>query len=203
MDMHVPYIVSSAEHVPDLLDKLCFDRFHVSQLFSRAIDQTRRAEVRQLRKEGDDRLKGTRYLWLRAMTSLPRKLRQQLASLLESAGAVGEVWTIKEAASKLWHYKSRTWAMKAWRALCQAARSIDAPALQRAIDTVLRHLPGIVNSVVHGVTNATSESINSRVQALKKRANGYRSRARFRDAIMFHLGGLDLYPRCFNPLKSQ
>ena len=74
-------------------------------------------------------------------------------------------------------------------------RSVQAPALQRAIDTILRHLFGIVNAIVLGVTNARSESVNSRVQALEKRANGYRSRARFREAILFHLGGLDLYPR--------
>ena len=45
----------------------------------------------------------------------------------------------------------------------------------------------IVNAVVHRVTNASSESINARVQALKKRANGYRNRERFRNAIYFHL----------------
>ena len=62
---------------------------------------------------------------------------------------------------------------------------------------------GIVNAIVLGVTNASSESINSRVQALKRRANGYRSRPRFRDAILFHLGGLDLYPKCLRPLETQ
>ena len=71
------------------------------------------------------------------------------------------------------------------------------------MNTVLRHLFGIINAIVHGVTNAGSESVNSRVQALKKRANGYRSRARFRDAIMFHLGGLDLYPAATVPHKCQ
>ncbi len=62
---------------------------------------------------------------------------------------------------------------------------------------------GIVNAIANGVSNAGSESVNSRVQALKRRANGYRSRARFRDAIMFHLGGLALYPAIAVPLKSQ
>lgn len=43
-------------------------------------------------------------------------------------------------------------------------------------------------------TNAGAESVNSKVQALKRHANGYRNRARFRDAIYFHCGRLDLYP---------
>ncbi|MEL6430305.1 MAG: transposase, partial [Planctomycetota bacterium] len=63
------------------------------------------------------------------------------------------------------------------------------------------YMIGIVNAVVHRATNASAEGINSRVQALKKRANGYRNRARFRDAILFHLGGLDLYPRASHHTK--
>ncbi len=195
MDMHKPYIYSAASFVPDILNRLCFDRFHVAQMFSKAVDQQRRSETKRLMKEGDDSLKGTRYLWLRQMAGLPKKLRTQLAVLLETATSVGDVWAIKEAASKLWHYKSKTWAQKAWVALCKAARQLEIPALDKVIDTILLHLFGIVNAITLKASNAASESINSRVQALKKRANGYRSRQRFREAIMFHLGGLDLYPR--------
>ena len=37
------------------------------------------------------------------------------------------------------------------------------------------------------------------IQWLKYTARGYRNRERFRNAIYFHLGGLDLYPR---PVRS-
>ena len=60
---------------------------------------------------------------------------------------------------------------------------------------VREHLWGIVNAVVKGVTNATSESLNAKVQWVKKNACGFRNRERFRTAILFHCGGLDLYPR--------
>lgn len=35
----------------------------------------------------------------------------------------------------------------------------------------------------------------SKIQEVKYRARGYRNRANFRRAILFHCGGLDLYPR--------
>ncbi len=38
------------------------------------------------------------------------------------------------------------------------------------------------------------ESMNSRSQRIKARASGYRNRQRFKTAILFHLGGLELYP---------
>ena len=37
---------------------------------------------------------------------------------------------------------------------------------------------------------------NAKIQAAKRRACGFRNRARFRTAIYFHCGGLDLYPKC-------
>lgn len=57
------------------------------------------------------------------------------------------------------------------------------------------HLWGIVNAVVLKATNAHLEAVNAKIQALEKRACGFRNRARFRHAILFHCGGLDLYPR--------
>ena len=59
---------------------------------------------------------------------------------------------------------------------------------------IKRHLHGILNAIVLGVTNARSEGINSRIQWIKYTARGFRNRDRFRTAIYFHLGGLDLYP---------
>ena len=61
--------------------------------------------------------------------------------------------------------------------------------------TLREHLWGIVNAIVLGVTNAHLEAVNAKIQKLKARACGYRNRARFREAILFHCGGLDLYPQ--------
>ena len=56
------------------------------------------------------------------------------------------------------------------------------------------HLWGIINAVRHKATNAGAESVNAKIQRVKRMACGHRNRRRFRTAIMFHLGGLDLYP---------
>jgi transposase len=42
---------------------------------------------------------------------------------------------------------------------------------------------------------ATAEGLNSRIQAIRVSARGYRNRENFKTAIYFHLGGLDLYPQ--------
>jgi transposase len=73
----------------------------------------------------------------------------------------------------------------------------DRPLLEpirKVAAMIKRHLNGIVNAIVLGVTNARSEGINAKIQWLKYTARGFRNRDRFRAAIYFHLGGLDLYP---------
>jgi transposase len=48
------------------------------------------------------------------------------------------------------------------------------------------------------VNNGGAESINSRIKMIMVRSRGFRNKTRFRNAIYFHLGGLDLYPEGFN-----
>jgi transposase len=68
--------------------------------------------------------------------------------------------------------------------------------MKKVAQTISGHLWGIVNAIVLKRSNALAESTNSRIQRVKSRACGFGNRERFRTAIMFHLGQLDLYPRC-------
>jgi transposase len=36
--------------------------------------------------------------------------------------------------------------------------------------------------------------LNSKIKTIKVRSRGFRNKERFKNAIYFHLGGLDLYP---------
>ncbi|HED66872.1 MAG TPA: hypothetical protein ENJ09_15120 [Planctomycetes bacterium] len=69
-----------------------------------------------------------------------------------------------------------------------------AQAVRKAARTICDPLWGIVNGIVLNVTNAGAEGLNAKIQRLKKTACGYRNRERFRNAIYFHFGGLELYP---------
>ena len=59
---------------------------------------------------------------------------------------------------------------------------------------IRKHLCGIVNAIILRATNGPAEGINSRIKTVKVRSRGFRNRERFANAILFHLGGLDLYP---------
>lgn len=194
MDMWKAYINSTHAHVPQAEDKICYDKFHVAKHLGDAVDKVRRSENRDLRERGDDRLTGTKYAWLQHPDKMSEQRWADFAEVRDSALKTARAWSIKEAAMLLWGYVSRAWAEKAWKQwLGWASRSKLKPVIYAA-RMIRKHLRGILNAIVHGVTNASSESVNSKIQRIKRQACGFRNRERFRHAIYFHCGGLDLYP---------
>jgi transposase len=103
-------------------------------------------------------------------------------------------WAIKEHARSLWDYVSPAWAKKAWKKWIGWALRSRLEPIKKVARMVRTHLQGILNAVVLGATNATAESLNAKIQHVKRMACGFRNRERFRNAIYFHLGSLDLYP---------
>jgi transposase len=194
MDMWPAYIKATREAIEDADRKIAFDRFHVAQYLGKGVDQVRRDEHRQLLKAGDPQLKGTKYQWLRSPANMSWHQRRAFTSLRNSTLKTARAWAMKDFAAQLWHYKHRTWAMKGWKRLINwMSRSRLAP-MKKVSSTLKKHLWGIINAVVLNADNSHAESINSRIKTVKTRARGFRNKQRFRDAIYFHLGGLQLYP---------
>ena len=168
--------------------------FHVAKHLGDAVDKVRRRENRDLRERGDDRLAGTKYAWLQHPDNMSEQRWDDFAAVRDSALKTARAWAIKETAMTLWGYLRRGWAEKAWKQwLGWASRSKLKPVVAAA-RMIRKHLRGILNAIVHRATNAASESVNAKIQKIKRQACGFRNRERFRNAIYFHCGGLDLYP---------
>ena len=194
MDMWPAYIKATRDALTDADQKIAFDRFHVAQYLGKAVDQVRRQEHRQLMKQGDERMKGSKYHWLRNRSNMSWHQQRNFSALRQSSLKTARAWAIKELAAQLWEYRSRTWAYKGWKRLINwMARSRLKP-MQQTAKTLRKHLWGILNAVILGVNNSHAESMNSRIKTVKTRARGFRNKQRFRNAIYFHLGGLQLYP---------
>lgn len=194
MDMSAAYMGATKDAIPDAEKKIAFDKFHVAKHLGDGVDKVRRQEHRELRALGDESLTKTRYLWLTHPANLRADQWLDLRVLRESNLRTARAWALKETAMQLWDYTSRTWAEKGWmRWYGWAIRSRLEP-MKKVGKMIKTHLWGIINAVVTRATNARAEGLNSIVQWMKYTARGYRNRERFRVAIYFHLGGLDLYP---------
>jgi transposase len=194
MDMCAAYVRSTREHVEAAASKICFDRFHVAKLLNDAVNTVRKQENRALEAAGEYAPKGTKYVWTQNPENMPQNRRVMFDLLRDGSLKAGRAWAIKDAARWLWSYATRGWAVKAWkRWIAWAMRSRLEP-MKHVARTIRDQLWGIVNAIVLRVTNAAAESQNAKIQWIKKQACGFRSRERFRNAIYFHLGGLDLAP---------
>jgi len=194
MDMWPAYIKATLDHIPDARSKIAFDKFHVAKYLGAAVDKVRKQEHRALMSEGWEDLKGTKYHWLTNLSKLGRKRQCEFKVLRESTLKTARAWAIKDLAMRLWNYVSQTWAEKRWKQWLSWAVRCRLEPIRQVARIIKKHLWGIINAVLLKVTNGGAESINSRIKMIKIRSRGFRNKARYINAIYFHLGGLDLYP---------
>ena len=194
MDMHEAYVQAALAKVPDAEHKIVFDLYHIMQHMGQAVDEVRRKEHQTLVGEGDHRLARTRYMWLYGKENVPRKYWATYYALRNSDLKTAKAWAIKENLRHLWHYKRVSTAQAHWRSWYFWATHCRLEPVIKVAKMLKRRLTQVLNYFTHRITNALSEGINSRVEAIKNAARGYRNAERFKIMIWFRLGGLDLYP---------
>lgn len=199
MDMWSPYIRATQAHVPGAAGKIVFDKFHVVRHLVEAVDKVRRQEQAKLRRQGDDRLTGTKYRWLKGAATRTEDDERQIHDLSKAGFKVGRAWAIKEAALELWDYVSATWARKYFKRWYFWATHSQLTPIVRVAKMMKRHLDGILAYLKTRRTNAITEGLNAMIQEIKYRARGYRNRKSFRRAILFHCGGLNMEPTHSKP----
>ena len=181
-------------HVPTADEKIVFDKFHIAQLFGNALDQIRRMESRRLGSHGDFTLKGTRYMWLQHPGTFTREETREFEALRVRHQRMARAWVLKETAMAIFDLKAAWAARRNFALWFQWAIRSQLEPMKRVARTLLRHWDQIENYFRHRITNACLEATNTTIQQVKRRSRGFRNRDRFREAIYFHCGGLDLYP---------
>jgi len=177
------------------LSLVCFDRFHVSQLFNKALDKVRREEYQSLTAAGKENpLKKARYGLLKNsnLTDNRSSKRKDILSITRMHLKTARAWQMKETANTLWNFTYMGAAEKNWKSLLWWLSHCRIPEMVKVGRTVKKHLWGILNAIRLQTTNALSESVNNSIQRIKRLACGFRNKKRFITDILFHFGGLDM-----------
>jgi transposase len=194
MDMWDPYIASTKENLKDADRKIVFDKFHIAKHLGEAVDQVRRQENKQLRADGDDRLVGTKYDWLRHPANFTTEAWVRFKSLRESTLKTARAWAMKETMMLLFNHRytasARSFFQRwyGWASRCRLKPMIEVAAMLK------RRIENVLTFIKHRITNAASESLNAKIQWVKYTARGFRNQKNFIHAIYFHCGGLDMAP---------
>jgi transposase len=159
MDMHAPYIAAVREAVPGGMSKIIFDKFHVAALWSKGVDLVRREEHRKLRAEGDQRLTGSKYLWLRNPTQMSDETWEEFEELRESNLRTARAWAIKETAMAVWGAHVDEDALRGdWKRVLNWAMRSKLEPIKRVARTIREHFEGVMQAQLHDITNASSET---------------------------------------------
>ena len=210
MDMWDPYIAATKAHVPEAEKKIVFDRFHVMRHVVDAVDKVRKNENKRLSSMGEEILKGTKYLWLWSEENIPEWRQEEFNTLRTKDLRVCKAWAIKENLRNMWDYRYEANMRKFFKKWYYWATHSRLKPVVKAAKTLKSHVDNIVTYARHRITNALGESVNAKIEKIKRLACGFRNRSNYRTAIYFHCSGLDLFPRpttvgnlCFRPASTQ
>jgi transposase len=194
MDMWEAYIGSVYRYLPDPDSKVVIDKFHIARQLNRAVDLVRTQESQELLRRGRRDLVGTKYYWLRNPESFTDEGWEAFQSLRESTLRTARAWALKETAMAIYDCETAGQADLRFEKWYRWAIRSRLEPMKRVARTLRWYWMHIRTWFKHRVTNAGAEGLNSLIQRVKVMCRGFRNRERFKNAIYFHLGGLDLYP---------
>jgi len=184
MDMSTAFSSAVEEHLPGVA--IVFDRYHVSALMNKGIEDLRREQQSQLDEEGQKALKGTRFLLLKNYETLDQEKQTRLAQLLQANAPLLTIHTMKEQFREFWEKDSIDQAIPFLDAWCTDAENSGVKELKKIATTLMHHSHGLLNYYFHRISCGLVEGINNKIKTLKRQAYGFRDMTYFK-LRLYHL----------------
>ena len=199
MDMSASYQKAVRTAAPAA--QIVFDRFHVQQLVSRALDETRRTMVRELKgTQWAKDVKNLRYVLLRHGEALSIEDLDRLDQLKLSAKKLFRAHERKEDLVAIMDEQDpeeATRMLRRW--LGWAARS-RLPQFVKVGRTIRKHFDDIVRYFQERLSNGLAEGINNKIRVAARMAYGFPSAGALIATVFLIAGGIKPKPQL--PLPS-
>ena len=176
-DMWQPYVDVVKDNAPNAL--LVFDKFHIVQHLSKAVDQVRRDEIREKGAEHKTLMNKTRYIWLKNPWNLTEKQKGRLSELEKLNLKINRAYLLKESFRKFWDYRNPVWAKHYldkwfWWATHSRLQPIRdfAWMLRRRQDDLLNYFNAPID-------NGTVEGLNNKAKIISHKAYGFRTASNY------------------------
>jgi transposase len=177
-DMAGGYIAAVQELLPKAT--LVFDHFHIIKLMNDKLTSLRRDMYHELKdKLHRDVIKGTRWLLVKNPENLKITDKVDEVTKLNAALKLNEslakAYYLKDELRQFWCQKSKAQAEKFLEAWCRRASATGIKQLQTMSKTLRQHRQGLLNWYEEQISTGPLEGINNKIEALKRRAYGYRN----------------------------
>jgi transposase len=172
---------------------ICLDTFHVVQWATAALDEVRREVWNTARRAGQTAeakaVKGARFALWRNPEDLSSRQQATLAQIAHTNEPLYRAYLLKEQlrqALKL-PVDEALALLERWLAWARRSR---LPAFVKLAQQIAAHLSGIAAALAFGLSNARTESVNTRIRLIARRAFGFHSPQALIALSLLALGGL-------------
>jgi transposase len=172
VDMWEPFRHSLEQWVPKC--QIIYDKFHILQHASKAVDEVRRAEFFRKGGPARDIVKGKRWLLLSSWVNLERRAKRQLNQLFALNRRVMKADLLKESLTRLWDYIYEGAMLRYLQSWIDQLRWQRLAPMEKLAAMLLKHLEGILNYCKTKVPMGVVEAVNGNIKALLRRGRGYR-----------------------------
>jgi transposase len=172
VDMWEPFRQSLEQWVPQC--QIIYDKFHILQHASKAVDEVRRAEFFRKGGAARDIVRGKRWLLLSSWVNLDRSKKRQLNQLFALNRRVMKAYLLKESLAGLWDFIYEGAMLRYLQSWIDQLRWQRLAPMEKLAKLLLNHLQGILNYCRTKVPMGVVEAVNGNIKALLRRGRGYR-----------------------------
>jgi len=180
-----------AEQIPAALHVL--DRFHIMRNMNMALDEVRRAEVAQLRRDGyEPILTKARWCLLKRPENLTDHQEARLKEILQYNLKSVRAHLLRVDFQRFWEYTSPEWATKFLDAWCTRTMRSRIGPMKKIARSLRRHRHLIINRFrARGtISSGVVEGFNGKAKLTTRKAFGFRTPQGIEIALFHVLGRL-------------
>ena len=206
-DLHEPFHKAIRFHCPNA--DIVLDRFHIMQLFNKAMDDFRKQQLDLAWGTPQvDLLRGqNKWMLLTREERLSKIDRRLLEELKIANEKVVEALLIREYFVQFFQAPTLKLAKLAWHRLLKFVKEVNLPAFTEFFRKLKAWTPQLWNYFKHRTTSAVIEAVNHKIKATKQAAYGYRNLRYYQLKILQRVGFLNSQfaplPRIHSPRKPQ
>jgi len=192
-DMWKPYLRVIAEKAVNAVNVL--DRFHVASHMSKAIDQVRAEETRELKAKGKEPvLTKSRWCLLKRPENLTDNQVDKLKDLLACNLKTIRAYLLKEDFQHFWNYLHSGWAGLFLDKWCTKTMRSRLKPMKKVAKMLRAHRPLLLNwfQAQGEIDLGCVEGFNNKAKVITKRAYGFRTYDMLKIALYHSLGDLPM-----------
>lgn len=174
---------------------IILDRFHIVQLFQRALSSTRVNVSKQLSRKKDalvlkrywkkfnkysDKLDYKNYQYFSLFKGLFTE-QDLMDRLLAYSPELSEAYHIYQTIIRIIKYKKAEEFLPFIEELEEKGTPNDL--FKTSVQSIIKHKEHILNAIFHSYSNGTLEGVNNKIKVIKRVSFGYRTFSSFRNRI--------------------